>query len=189
MNDFFATSQEYLSILLEPSVVLFVGLLTILVTRNSTKHKVARDRLTYAYHPIFLVAESFLFKSITKSYAEEFIEKYNEIEADYSLYIYPSLRREVFWFSNSLKCDYDQLVLDEHWMNICKYIEKDYDKLCKLSHMPIRSTAYRLNTRQFSSKPSMYWGVFKVFFLPMTSFFAIWLLLLLLIGFTDFLIK
>ncbi len=186
MSDLFAIFQEYLSILIQPSVVLIVGLLTILVTRNSTRHTVARDRLTYAYHPIFLAAEPFLFKSIEKPYAKEFIEKYNKIESEHSLYIYPSLRYNANLLSNALKCDYSQSTIDEYWMTVCKYIERDYDELCRMSYMPIRSTSYRLNTNQFSSKPSLYWGMFKLFFLPLTMFYVIWLILLLLLNFVDF---
>lgn len=189
MDSFFAIFKEYLLILLEPSIVLIVGLLTILVTRNSTRHTVACDRVTYAYHPIFLVAEPFLFKSIEKSYVKEFIEKYNEIESKYSLYIYPSLRHRVTLLSNALKCDYEQSIIDEHWMIICEYIERDYDKLCKMSYMPIRSTAYRLNNNQYSSKLSLYWGMFKLFFLPLTVFYIFWFISLLLAGYKDFLLK
>lgn len=189
MSNFFKIFEKYLLILIEPSIVLIVGLLTVLVTRNSNKHNVARDRLTYAYHPIFLIAKPYYFKSIEKSYAKEFIEEYNKVEKEYSLYIYPSLRHRVDLLSVALKSDCDQISIDEHWMMICNYIERDYDKLCRISHMPIRSTAYRLNNNQFSSKPSLYWGMFKLFFLPLVTFFMVWIIFLLLVTTTDFLLK
>lgn len=181
--------KKYILILLEPIIVLIIGLFTVLTTRNSTKHTVDLKRLTHAYHPIFLAAEPYLFKAIDKPSAIKFMDAYNEIEKEYSLYIYPSLRYRADHLRLSLKSDNDLSSINEHWMIICKYIDKDYDKLSKVSYMPIRSTAYRLNKDQFSSKASLYWGMFKIFFLPLTTFYLVWLLFILLIWIKNFLTR
>lgn len=182
MNNLLNIIQKYFLILLEPSVALIIGVLTILVTKNSNSHNVALERLTYAYHPIFLATEPYLFKNIDKEFAETFVEKYNKIESEYSLYIYPPLRNRVKILSTHLACCYDLPIINEDWEIICYYVNRDYDKLCKKSHMPLRSTSYRLNNNQFSSKPSLYWGMFKLFGLPLIVFIAYALLVMLYVS-------
>lgn len=182
MNNLLNIIQKYFLILLEPSIALIIGVLTILVSKNSNSHNVAHERLTYAYHPIFLAIEPYLFKNIDNEFAEIFVEKYNKIESEYSLYIYPSLRDRVNSLSIHLDCCYDLSILNEDWKIICYYVNKDYDYLCKKSHMPLRSTAYRLNNNQFSSKPALYWGMFKLFGLPFLVFMVYAFLILIYVS-------
>lgn len=181
MTNFIEIIKGYVFELAEPSVVLLVGIITILVTKNSNKHNIARDRLSNAYHPLFLAIESYLFKKIDKTSAELFVKKYVEIESAYSLYIYPSLRYRVHRLSTFLLDGSNEDKINEEWHLICYYVEKEYDKLCKRSHMPLRSLTYRLNNNQFSSKHSLYWGLFRLF-LPSILFFTICLLMSILIS-------
>lgn len=153
------------SIFLEPSVVLLTGILTCLVTKNSNKHAIALERLQYAYHPLFLLAEPYLYKEISFEYANIFVAQFNKISSEYSLYIYPSLRYWITLMDTSVKTlNYSDM--QEYWTEICRYIDHDYDKLCKRSHMPLRSSAYRLNTKEYETKTKMWLYTIKLGFLP-----------------------
>lgn len=185
MDEILIIIKEYFTILAEPTIALLIGIFTILVTKNSNRYSVARDRLTYAYHPIFLSAEHYHFKKIDITFARLFIDKYSEIESKYSLYIYPSLRYWIHLLSNSVNNEDDNSTLNEYWFQICHYIDKDYDRLCKKAHMPIRSTAYRLNNNQFSSKPSLYWGMFKLFILPIICFILMIFIFLIVMSYLE----
>ncbi len=142
-----------IDVLLQPSVTLTIGILTILISRNSNRSSAARERLEAVYHPLFITIEPFLYKSVSYQEISSFIEKYNSIEKDYSLFINPTLRQIIKRLSKSDK--FDKSNKNNDWFLTCKYISKEYDKLCKLSHMPIRSISYRINNRQFKNKTSM----------------------------------
>ncbi len=189
MNDILSSIKDYFQLLIEPSIALLIGILTIVVTKDSNKFEAARERLINAYHPIFLAAEPYLFKKINTEAAKLFIARFNEIELEHSLFIYPSLRHWVCLLSAALTSDCSQSQLDVYWTNICRYINSDYDNLCKKTHMPIRSTAYRLNKSQFSSKPALYWGTFKLLFFPMITFVVMILVFLFIMGYINSLLK
>lgn len=159
-----------LSEFLNPTAVLLVGILTYLVTKNSNKHSVARDRLNNAYHPIFLAIEPHIYKEVNIKSALDFIDRFNEINKKHSLFIYPSLRHRVVLLNESILHNQSPKVINEHWKIICSYIDTDYDKLCRLAHMPLRSTAYRINHNQYSSKHELILGVIELY-LPSILFF------------------
>lgn len=185
MSEILLSVKEYLLILIEPSIALLIGILTVLVTKNSNKYNAAWERLTKAYHPIFLAAEPYLFKKINIENAKIFIDKFLLIETDHSLYIYPSLRHRVYLLSKAILNKESLSAINEHWLIICEYISSDYDKLCKRAHVPLRSAAYRLNKSQFSSKLALCWGLFKLFVLPLILFVFMCALFLFIIGYLD----
>ncbi len=179
MSNFISTFKNYFLLLLEPIIALLIGILTVLVTKNSNTYNAARERLNNAYHPIFIIAEPYLFKSIDITFAKYFIDEYYKIENLYSLYIYPSLRLRVDLLSKIIANDYNQSKADEHWKLICQYLNKDYDNLCRKAHMPLRSTSYRMNYKQFSDKFSLYWEKFLSFrpYLILIIFYVILVIL------------
>lgn len=145
--------SSIIDVLLQPSVTFTIGILTILISRNSNRSSAARERLEHVYHPLFIAIEPFLYKSVSYQEISPFIQKYNSIEKDYSLFINPSLRQTVKRLSKADK--FDKNNRNNDWFLTCDYVSKEYDKLCKLSHMPIRSISYRINNRQFKNKTSM----------------------------------
>ncbi|AKL96655.1 hypothetical protein CACET_c32110 [Clostridium aceticum] len=160
------------SVFLNPSVILLVGILTYLVTKNSNRHSVARDRLISAYHPIFIAIEPYLYKDVNVKFALEFIDKFNTINENFSLYIYPSLRYRVILLHESILHNHPSEVMNEHWRIICNYIDAEYDDLCKLAHMPLRSTAYRINCDQYYNKLELLFAIIKLH-LPTLFFFLL----------------
>lgn len=139
-------------LLFEPMVVLVIGIFTIIVTKNSNKYAVARERVEYVYHPLFISIEPYLYKNVSPTEVEPFLEKFKELDAKYSFLIYPSLRQHIALFVNQNETVPSFDLSNSEWFLICDYICNDYDKLCRIAHLPVRSTAYRLNTRQYKTK-------------------------------------
>jgi len=158
--DFLLSAYEELKQLLDPGIALFIGILSILITKNSYKSSVARERLELVYHPLFLSIEPYLYKEIGAEDLKKFIILFEELELKHSLYIYPSLR---YWVKDIKKhTNYSFKKYENDWIIICNYISKEYDKLCKLAYMPLRSTAYRVNNRQYKDNFSLFLGVIKL---------------------------
>lgn len=162
--DFLIPIYNELKQLLEPSVALVIGILTIVITKNSDKSSAARERLELVYHPLFLGIEPHLYKNVVPCDVEDFLLLFDELESKYSLFIYPSLRYWIKKFRNNKNVNPNKHFRDEDsdWETICDYISKEYDKLCKLAYMPLRSTAYRMNNSQYKTKFSMYLGMIKL---------------------------
>ena len=145
---------DFIQAFFDPFVTLIIGIFTLLITRNSNRASVAKERLEKVYHPLFMKIEPWLYKDINRIDLEKFIAFFNCIQEEYSLYIYPSLRYAV----GSLE---DRIIkssskdFNEQWFLICDYICRDYDKLCRWAYMPVRSIAYRLNKNQFKKKAGM----------------------------------
>lgn len=148
--------------LFEPTVVLVIGIFTLIITKNSNKYAVSRERVEYVYHPLFISIEPYLYKNVSPSDVRPFLDKFKELDAKYSLLIYPSLRQHIeFFVKQNRKADpYD--LINSEWFLICDYICNDYDKLCRIAHLPVRSTAYRLNRKQFKTKFSLYVATLKM---------------------------
>lgn len=168
---------KIINILLEPSVTLTLGIFTLLISRNSNLSTVARERLDKVYHPLFLEIEPFLYKKVSLNDIGAFLSKYYELESSYSLLIDPVLRQEIRWLKNPSALQEDKYDYN-HWFRICNLVSKTYDKLCKQSHIPIRSVSYRINYRQYHSKIRMVFAVIWIEF-PVIVFFS------LIIGFLS----
>lgn len=150
---------EFLKIILQPSVAFIIGLLTIILGRNTSRMQLARERLEKVYHPLFLSIEPFLYKKVTFKEIGPFIEVYRTIEKEYSLLIRPSIRQHMKYICERNYLSQASKYSKAEWIIICDYISKDYDRLCRQAHIPIRSTSYRLYYEQYSSKSSMYLGI------------------------------
>jgi hypothetical protein len=148
--------------LFEPTVVLLVGIFTVLVTKNSNKYSVARERVECVYHPLFLAIEPYLYKDVKMSDVENFLQTFHDIDQKYSFLVYPSLRQHIGFFIKNREDNLSTPTTKEEWFLICDYVCNDYDRLCKTAHLPIRSTAYRLNYHQYKSKQSMFWGTIRL---------------------------
>ena len=70
------TLKDILYLLLNPTVTFFVGILTVLMARNNTVFSIARERLIYAYQPLFMEIEPFLYKKTTYNDIVPFLQKY-----------------------------------------------------------------------------------------------------------------
>lgn len=177
--DFLIPVYNEIKQLLEPSVALFIGIITILITKNPEKSAIARERLELVYHPLFLSIEPYLYKNVGPGDVGDFLLLFKELEAKHSLFIYPSLRYWVKYFQSCSKPSDEKFYKYEEreWCIICDYITKEYDRLCKLTYMPLRSTAYRVNNRQYKTKFSLYLGMIKLS-LPAIAFITVLLLLI-----------
>jgi hypothetical protein len=171
------TIQNMMDLLLNPVVTFVIGILTLLLTRKGDCSATARERLDSVYHPLFLAIEPFLYKQVNYETVLPFIQKYYEIEEHYSLLINPSLRQAVKTLPHSA----DSYETDKYgynpWFVICKYVSKDYDRLCKQAHLPVRSISYRVINKQYKSVISVIFGEI-ILSLPGIIFFSI------LLGFT-----
>lgn len=184
-------NSDLVDILLNPVTTFVMGILTILISRNSNRLGIARERLEYVYHPLFLSIEPFLYKEVCYKDVSLFIAEFYRLESTYSLFMEPSLRQHI----HNLSKDDGPYTTDKYgynkWFLICDYISKEYDKLCRQSNIPVRSMRYRLNYKQYKSKASMFF-VELVLNLPAIVFFSFMLGLfspvLLLIAYLLFVI-
>lgn len=159
-------------ILYSPSVALVIGIFTLILQKNSNRYVVARERVEYVYHPLFTAIEPYLYKNVMPKDVKPFLDKFKELDAKYSLLIYPSLRQHIGFFINQ-SSPADPLALeDSEWFLICDYVCKDYDKLCRIAHLPVRSIAYRLNKKQFKTKLDLCIALLR-FFLPHIVFITL----------------
>lgn len=158
---------------LNPSVTFIIGILTVLLTRNANQSSTARERLDKVYHPLFISIEPLLYKSVNYDDVSSFLDKYYELEEKYSLLLTPRLRQLIRNLPKQ-KTPYSKVEDYNPWFEICKYISKDYDKLCRQAHLPVRSISYRLFYGQYSSKLSM---VFMAIYLSMPAIIFATLLL------------
>lgn len=137
--------------LFEPSVTLFIGLLTYFIAKQSAYSSISKLRLDKAYHPLFMHIEPFLYKPISYDTLSDFFEIFIKIEQSDSILLSPSLKYWVHYIMKEASPSTPNLVDQKLWFCICDYISKDYDKLCKCAHLPVRSIEYRVNNRQYSS--------------------------------------
>ncbi|MDD3338468.1 MAG: hypothetical protein PHS82_06375, partial [Lachnospiraceae bacterium] len=89
------TYTDILNILLTPSVTFVIGILTVIISRNTNVSSIAMERLKFVYHPLFLSIEPFLYQKVTFEDVTPFLDKYNEIERNHSLLISPKLRHSI----------------------------------------------------------------------------------------------
>ena len=170
-------------IFLYPIITLCIGVITFSLGYFNRKMPVSRERLDKVYHPLFLSIEPYLYREdITFEDIQPFIECYQKIEAEHSMLIYPSLRH---WMS--LICKKKELYPGDKyttsdWFIICNYVSKEYDKLCVYSCIPLRSVAYKLNRKQYSSKFKMYLGYVYLYILPLFYFLVFVLTLFYFFG-------
>ena len=152
-------TSSILEILLNPAVTLCIGILTVFITRNGNISSISRERLEKVYHPLFTEIEPFLFKRVTYEEITPFLEKYYEIEKQYSLLINPSLREYVHDLNPNDKVYEIPRYGYNKWFFVCNRISKDYDSLCRKSHLPLRDIAYRVNHRQYKNRLSLIFAI------------------------------
>lgn len=156
------TLKDILNLLLNPTVTFFVGILTVLMARNNTVFSIARERLIYAYQPLFMEIEPFLYKKTTYNDIVPFLQKYREIEKQYALYVSPTLRNAINGineFSFDEIPEYEDYKYDE-WFKLCHILSHDYDSLCRQCHIPVRSIAYRVTNKQYRNCFLLMLGMF-----------------------------
>lgn len=178
---FYMTWQFILSTFLSPLVALLIGFIGAKISYNSSIIDISRERLEKVYHPLFVSIEPFLYKNnLSLEQVQPFIDTYLEIEEKHSLLIYPSLRYFMCLLRNG-RCSFTTDKYDNNgWFTICDYVTKEYDKLCKKSHLPVRSIAYRINNEQYRNKYQLYLG-FLYLNIPNILLFGIMLFLWLLL--------
>ncbi|MBU5308425.1 hypothetical protein KQI18_11620 [Clostridioides mangenotii] len=147
--------EQILSIMLNPVMVLTVGILTILFNSKSNRKSTSFIKLEKVYHPLFLEIEPYLFKNISPEFTNDFIEKYNEIYEKNSLYVDINLHYDLQEFQYFLRIGSEEWC-NKYWFKICNNINNNYDKLCKTTDLPIRSILYRLNKQQYRTKLEMF---------------------------------
>ena len=166
----FQQLETLLNSVISPALSLFICFITLAYQYFSSQSPIAKERLELAYHPLFLSVEPFLYKKVSYQDITPFIATFLQIEKDHSLLLYPSLRQHMHRIidNKKLSCKINDYDIDD-WTLICNYISNDYDKLCKRAHIPLRSTAYRLNYRQYSSKFRMIAGLFTLNLPPLIA--------------------
>lgn len=160
--------------LFSASITLFLGILTLIITRTSNRSATARERLDKVYHPLFMSAEPLLYRPVSFNDLRSFILFYRKLESDYSLLISPTLRCAMYSLCNSSNPCPDNSGTDNPWYYVCKVISREYDHLCRMSYLPVRSVSYRYNRAQYSSRVSLFFA-FLWIQLPAIIFFGIML--------------
>ena len=169
---------KILELSLYPITTLIVGGMSYMLGRSANLMSISRERLEKVYHPLFLSIEPFLYKQITFEEITPFIDCYNTLEKDFLLFIHPSLQQYMRCICSRKKLLPADKYSSGEWYAICNHISREYDRLCKRAYIPIRSVAYRLNYKQYSSKISMYLGLLWLH-LPAILFFGAILKILL----------
>lgn len=163
---------ELLDLTLYPTVAFLVGVMTVVLGRNTSRISVSKERLEKVYHPLFLRIEPYLYKDVTYKEISSFIDYYHTLEKDFSLLIHPSLRQQMKCICDRAKLLPSDKYSSGDWTVICDLISTEYDRLCKRTYIPVRNTTYRLNYKQYKSKISMYFGMFWLN-LPAILFFTL----------------
>lgn len=149
-------------------VALFVGVLSIYVTRSSCKSSTARERLNAVYHPLFSAIEPFLYKEISSIDIASFFDLYVQLDSTYPLLISPALRHSVTLLRGASKpC------LKSLWFDVCRILSNEYDHLCRQAHIPVRSASYRYNNKQYSSMLSLIFIFLRIQLPAIITFCAI----------------
>lgn len=154
------TLKDILDLLLNPTVTFFIGILTVLMSRNNNAFSTARERLTLAYHPLFVELEPLLYQKVCYDDIVPFLQKYREIEKQYALFINPTLRNainNINEFSFDIIPEFDGYEHDT-WFEICDVMSRDYDSLCRQCHIPVRSISYRIENKQYRNRFSLFLG-------------------------------
>ena len=144
--------NHILDILPNPIITAVIGFFTLYLTRKYNYKTIARERLDHVYHPLFLEIEPFLFKNVTYTDIQHIVDKYMELEKDYSLLISPTLRYLMHSIYEKKEVHKADKFYPDDWIVVCKQFSKEYDKLCKYALIPTRNTAYRLEKKQYASK-------------------------------------
>ncbi|SCI69915.1 Uncharacterised protein [uncultured Clostridium sp.] len=171
IKDIFINFQDYILGFGDMSVALIVGLLAYKVSLNNNKYKVARERLEKAYYPLFRELEPNLYKDINLEDWNRFRIKFNSIDSKHELLIEPHLRDMVNITDKVINGKHLKKDRIKHFNIVCRIIEKDYDLLCSLSHMPKRNLYYIIDNKQFRSIPHAIFTILKVFGMPLLFFF------------------
>ena len=135
--------NHILDILPNPIITAVIGFFTLYLTRKYNYKSIARERLDHVYHPLFLEIEPFLFKNVTYADIQHIVDKYMELEKDYSLLISPTLRYLMHSIYEKKEVHKADKFYPDDWIVVCKQFSKEYDKLCKYALSPTRNTAYR----------------------------------------------
>ena len=151
---------KLLDITLYPAIAFLVGIMTVNLGHNTNCISISMERLEKVYHPLFLRIEPYLYKNVSYEDVSSFVDYYYALEKEFSLLIHPSLRQEMKYIRNQQEILLDGKYSCGDWPYVCDLISKEYDRLCKRTHIPIRNTAYRLSYKQYRSKISMYFGMF-----------------------------
>lgn len=157
-------SLSLINSFLSTLVALCIGVLSIIISRNANRSAVARERLEKVYHPLFLSLEPFLYKpAITKEEITPFLNLYKDLEEKYSILISPELR----WQMQLLSADDFPIIhkkdVSDPFFSVCKDVSHEYDKLCRLAHLPTRSLDYRNHHNQFSSRLAKFFFLLGTF--------------------------
>lgn len=169
---------QLLDLTLYPTIAFLVGVMTVHLGYNTNRISISKERLEKVYHPLFLRIEPYLYKDVTYEDIPSFVDYYYALEKEFSLLIHPSLRQKMSSIYNRKELLPADKYSHSDWSHVCDLISKEYDRLCKHAHIPIRNTAYRLNSKQYKSKISMYFGMLYLN-LPAILIFSLALLVLL----------
>lgn len=178
LKDIFINFQDYILGFGDISVALIVGLLAYRVSLNNNKYTVARERLEKAYYPLFRELEPNLYKDINIENWNRFQTKFDSIDYKYPLLIEPHLRDMINITDKIINGNHLKKDRIKYFNIVCKIIEKDYDLLCLLSHMPKRNLFYIIDNKQFRSIPHAIFTILKVFCMPLLFLFFISTLLI-----------
>lgn len=116
---------------------------TIYSSRSTSSRQIADERHKKLISPMFSLLEPYLFQNIDKHVLEKVL---NLTHQNKSLVDGKLLEVTHYCSENPSQPNYDAL---------CSYINKTYDKSCRLMGLELRSIEYRLNRKQYKSKASL----------------------------------
>ena len=149
----FESFTSFVSNLLMPTLTLLISSISLFFSIRANRANISRERLEKAYHPLFLSIEPFLYKNVCYAEIETFLTCFKNIEKNYPLFIQPYLKQLIHAITPDTDLNYvDKYLSQSIWFDICDAISNEYDYLCKLSNIPLRSIAYRLDAEQYKSK-------------------------------------
>lgn len=150
--------------------------------RFQISRKSFKDQLKYVYTPLFMILEPRLYvptKDFDLEELKQIIEQCRKITNDHYALVNPSIIYSLKALNNlSTKKTVSHEVLTEFYFDLCKVVDKNFEKLRRKLHLPTRDIYYRLNNRQYKSKDTMflvaiglgiYWILKFVFFISLIS--------------------
>lgn len=123
------------------------------------KQKTSRLMFEKSFLPIFKYLEKDLYnKSLSFKEVQELANQILTILSTSNGYYQPSVKDYALQLKRSSERDYM-----EHWIYFSKRFSYRYDKVCKDIGVPLRSSAYRVNQRQYTDWSELLILCFKLF--------------------------
>lgn len=169
-------SEFFTSVVLPWSGILLAIYLVYYAFRYQYSKNPLEKQLYKVYLPMFIMLEPYLYRNID----EVGYNKLNELSIELNLIVdkhyelvSPSVVHWCRLFKRRLaEPEYPKEKLNELYMELCEYIDREFEKTRSKMFLPTRNLYYRINNNQFSSKAQAIAAFLITLIPPLSLLFA-----------------